>query len=133
MQRTSGGVATPRVFDARARPRAIAVGVTGAALAVGSSVAPGSRFDRSFWKYPDHAKAWKVIQLDAGHLSQNFYLSATERGYGAFVTAAINDACAERAFELDGITSGAVAVCGFGKRAAEGENVELDPLGKAVR
>jgi putative peptide maturation dehydrogenase len=92
-----------------------------------------ARFDRSFWKYPDHAKAWKVIQLDAGHLSQNFYLSATERGYGAFVTAAINDACAERCFELDGTTIGAVAVCGFGRRAANGDNVELDPLGKAVR
>jgi putative peptide maturation dehydrogenase len=92
-----------------------------------------ARFDRSFWKYPDHAKAWKVIQLDAGHLSQNFYLSATDLGYGAFITAAINDACAERAFGLDGTTSGAVAVCGFGKRAPQGGNVEFDPLGKAVR
>lgn len=92
-----------------------------------------ARFDRTFWKYPDHAKAWKVIQLDAGHLSQNFYLSATDLGYGAFVTAAINDACAERVFELDGVCTGAVAVCGFGKRAAQGDNVEFDPLGKAVR
>jgi putative peptide maturation dehydrogenase len=92
-----------------------------------------ARFERTFWKYPDHAKAWKVIQLDAGHLSQNFYLSATDLGYGAFVTAAINDACAERAFELDGIRRGAVAVCGFGKRAAQGDHVEFDPLGKAVR
>jgi putative peptide maturation dehydrogenase len=92
-----------------------------------------ARFDRTFWKYPNHAKAWKVVQLDAGHLSQNFYLSATDLGYGAFVTAAINDACAERAFGLDGVRTGPIAVCGFGKRAAQGDNVELDPLGKAVR
>jgi putative peptide maturation dehydrogenase len=92
-----------------------------------------ARFDRCFWKYPDHAKAWKVIQLDAGHLSQNLYLSATELGYGAYITGAINDRCAERLFELDGMRTGAVAVCGFGKRAAELVDVEFDPLGKAVR
>ena len=92
-----------------------------------------ARYERTFWKYRNHAKAWKVIQLDAGHLSQNLYLSATELGYGAFITAAINDACAERLFGLDGITTGAIAVCGFGKRAPSGDNIEFDPLGKAVR
>jgi putative peptide maturation dehydrogenase len=91
-----------------------------------------ARFERTFWKYPNHAKAWKVVQLDAGHLSQNLYLSATELGYGAFITAAINDGCAERRFGLDGFGIGAVAVCGFGPRS-EGNNVEFDPLGKAVR
>ena len=92
-----------------------------------------ARFDRNHWKYPNHPKAWKVIQLDAGHLSQNLYLSATELGHGAFITGAINDARAEELFELDGITTGAVAVCGFGKRDPQGGNVEFDPLGKAVR
>lgn len=92
-----------------------------------------ARFQRNFWKYRNHSKAWRVVQLDAGHLSQNFYLSATEFGYGAFVTGAINDDVAERAFELDGISVGALAVCGLGRRAAEIKTVELDPLGKAVR
>ncbi|MEO8160366.1 MAG: putative peptide maturation dehydrogenase [Arenimonas sp.] len=92
-----------------------------------------ARFQRNFWKYRNHAKSWKVIQLDAGHLSQNLYLSATELGYGAFVTAAINDRCAERVFELDGLSTGAVAVCGFGRRAPTATHVEFDPLGKAVR
>ena len=92
-----------------------------------------ARFERNYWKYRNHAKAWKVIQLDAGHLSQNLYLSATERGSGAFITGAITDRCAERLFELDGMRTGAVAVCGFGKRAAELVDVEFDPLGKAVR
>ena len=74
-----------------------------------------------------------IRQLDAGHLSQNLYLSATEQGYGAFVTGAINDECAERLFELDGVTVGAIAVCGFGRRAEGLLTTEFDPLGKSVR
>ena len=92
-----------------------------------------ARFGRNFWKYRNHAKAWRVIQLDAGHLSQNLYLTATELGYGAFVTGAINDECAERLFELDGLATGAIAVCGFGRRIAPAVTVEFDPLGLAVR
>ena len=65
-----------------------------------------ARFQRNFWKYRKHPKAWRVIQLDAGHLSQNLYLSATELGYGAFITGAINDECAERLFELDAMQTG---------------------------
>jgi putative peptide maturation dehydrogenase len=86
-----------------------------------------ARFRRSYWKYREHAKAWKVVQLDAGHLSQTLYLSATELGLGAFVTAAINDACAERLFALDGIDVGPVAACGFGIRAALRSTREFDP------
>lgn len=92
-----------------------------------------ARFLRNYWKYRNHPKAWRVIQLDAGHLSQNLYLSATELGYGAFVTGAINDECAERLFEFDGLSTGAIAVCGFGRRASEIVTTEFDPLGKAVR
>lgn len=92
-----------------------------------------ARFQRTYWKYRNHAKAWKVIQLDAGHLSQNLYISATEFGYGAFITGAINDECAERCFELDGLATGAIAVCGFGRRSEDMVTMELDPLGKAVR
>lgn len=92
-----------------------------------------ARFQRSFWKYRNHAKAWRVVQLDAGHLSQSFYLSATEQGYGAFITGAINDECAERLFELDGLAAGAVAVCGFGPRSGSNEWNEFDPLGRATR
>ena len=92
-----------------------------------------ARFQRTFWKYRNHAKAWKVIQLDAGHLSQNLYLSATELGHGAFITAAMNDECVERCFELDGVNTGSVAVCGFGRRSTELAHVELDPLQRAAR
>jgi putative peptide maturation dehydrogenase len=92
-----------------------------------------ARFVRSNWKYRNHAKAWKVAQLDAGHLSQNLYLSATEMGLGAFVTAAMNDECAERCFEFDGMATGAIVVCGIGRRAGELSQVELDPLGLSLR
>ncbi len=92
-----------------------------------------ARFGRNFWKYRNHAKAWRVIQLDAGHLSQNLCITATELGHGAFVTGAINDECAERLFELDGLATGAIAVCGFGRRISPAVTVEFDPLGTAVR
>jgi putative peptide maturation dehydrogenase len=92
-----------------------------------------ARFERSFWKYRRHPKAWRVIQLDAGHLSQTLYLSATELGLGAFVTGAINDRHAERLFGFDGLATGAVAACGFGPRAASVATIEFDPLGRARR
>ena len=90
-----------------------------------------ARFDRSFWKYRNHAKAWRVLHLDAGHLSQTLYLSATEQGLGAFITAAINDDCAERLFGLDGISQGALAVCGFGPRIPGHYEDELSSIGEA--
>jgi putative peptide maturation dehydrogenase len=92
-----------------------------------------ARFERSFWKYRRHPKAWRVIQLDAGHLSQTLYLSATELGLGAFVTGAINDRHAERLFGFDGLATGAVAACGFGPRAARVATIEFDPLGRVNR
>jgi SagB-type dehydrogenase family enzyme len=92
-----------------------------------------ARFERSFWKYREHAKAWRVIQLDAGHLSQTLYLSATELGLGAFVTGAINDRHAERLFGFDGLATGAVAACGFGPRVSRVATIEFDPLGRVRR
>jgi putative peptide maturation dehydrogenase len=91
-----------------------------------------ARFDRSFWKYRNHAKAWRVLHLDAGHLSQTLYLSATEQGLGAFITAAINDDCAERIFGLDGLSQGALAVCGFGPRIPGRFEDELNSAGKVA-
>ncbi|MGQ4660596.1 putative peptide maturation dehydrogenase [Lysobacter sp. F6437] len=87
------------------------------------------RFDRTFWKYRQHAKAYRVIALEAGHLSQTLYLSATEAGLGAFITGAINEVPIERAFGLDPVRDGAMAVCGFGWRGEAMETTELDPVG----
>lgn len=85
------------------------------------------RFDRTFWKYRQHAKGYRVVALEAGHLSQTLYLSATEAGLGAFITGAINEKELEHAFGLDPISQGALAVCGFGWRAGEMATAELDP------
>jgi len=87
------------------------------------------RFDRTFWKYRHHAKGYRVVALEAGHLSQTLYLSATEAGLGAFITGAINEVQLEQAFGLDPITQGALAICGFGWRGEVMETAELDPAG----
>ncbi|GGA82417.1 hypothetical protein GCM10011521_20950 [Arenimonas soli] len=85
-----------------------------------------ARFDRLFWKYRRHAKAWRVVHLDVGHLSQTMYLSATERGLGCFVTAAINDRAVDEALRLRPLREAAIALVGFGPRAAEMRTMELD-------
>jgi putative peptide maturation dehydrogenase len=78
-----------------------------------------ARFDRAFWKYRNHRKALTALLMDAAHLSQTLYLVATELGLGAFVTAAINNTDIEERFGLDGYREGVLAVCGFGRPAAD--------------
>ncbi|HEX7370558.1 MAG TPA: putative peptide maturation dehydrogenase [Rhodanobacteraceae bacterium] len=89
-----------------------------------------SRFERNFWKYRNHAKAYRAVILDAGHLSQAMYLAATEMNLGAFITAAINEVEIEQAFGLEPMSEGPLCVCGFGARAAEKVTVEFDPAHK---
>ncbi len=88
-----------------------------------------SRFARTFWKYRRHAKAYRAVILDAGHLSQMLYLAATERGLAAFITAAVNERDIEQAFDLDPLHEGVIAACGFGWRGGEVDEIEFDPLG----
>lgn len=88
------------------------------------------RFERTFWKYRSHAKAYRAVTLDAGHVSQAIYSAATAQGLGAFVTAAINEAEAEQALGLQPMAEGVLAVCGAGWRAAAQVTAELDPLGQ---
>jgi putative peptide maturation dehydrogenase len=74
-----------------------------------------ARFGRSFWKYRGHEKAYAVTLMDAGHLSQTFYLVATELGLGPFVTTVINHADIDRRLGLDPYEEGALAICGCGQ------------------
>lgn len=85
------------------------------------------RFTRSFWKYRNHAKIYRAVTLDVGHLSQTMQISATEFGLGAFVTAAINEVDIEQALGLEPMQESPLAVCGFGWRAAERSRMEFDP------
>lgn len=84
-----------------------------------------SRVERNFWKYRNHAKAYRALLLDAGHLSQTFYLLATEAGMPAFVTAAVNEIDIERAFGLDPLKDMVVAVCGCGLASGAQDTVEM--------
>ena len=85
------------------------------------------RFARSFWKYRNHPKAYRVAILDAGHLSQTLQLCATHAGLGAFVTAAINEGDIEQLLGLQAHVDGPLLVCGFGPRATRMQTSELDP------
>ena len=87
-----------------------------------------SRLRRQSWKYRNHAKAYRALILDIGHLSQTLYLAATELGLGAFITAAINEVDIEQALGLDPLEEAPLAVSGFGFRAATCEEEEFDPL-----
>nr|MDQ3057658.1 putative peptide maturation dehydrogenase [Pseudomonadota bacterium] len=85
------------------------------------------RFARNYWKYRNHAKAYRVAILDVGHLSQTLQLCATQAGLGPFITAAINEVDIERAFGLTGYVDGPLAVCGFGARSNAMVTSEFDP------
>jgi putative peptide maturation dehydrogenase len=85
------------------------------------------RFTRSFWKYRNHAKVYRAVTLDVGHLSQTLQVSATEFGLGAFVTSAINDVDIEQALGLAAMQESPLAVCGFGWRASVRSRMEFDP------
>lgn len=88
------------------------------------------RFGRNFWKYRNHAKAYRAVTLDVGHVSQALYTVATAQGLGAFVTAAINESEIEVLLGFDPMVDGALAVCGFGWRAEKMNTAELDPAGR---
>jgi putative peptide maturation dehydrogenase len=91
-----------------------------------------ARFGRNYWKYRGHPRAYGVLLMDAAHLSQTFYLVATELGLGPFVTAAINGSDIEEDLGLDGVSEGAIAICGCGvpargTRSLEAEVLDLSP------
>ncbi|MCK7593199.1 putative peptide maturation dehydrogenase [Pseudomarimonas salicorniae] len=88
------------------------------------------RFDRSYWKYREHAKTYRAASLDLGHASQLLYLAATEQGLGCFVTSAINERPLDEALGLDPCREGVLAMSGLGYRAAERREVEFDPLAR---
>jgi putative peptide maturation dehydrogenase len=121
--------ATPRAWTREELQAFARIAVAGqdffAAAPVLCMLAP--RFHRNFWKYRNHAKAYRVTVLDVGHLSQTLQLCATEAGLGPFVTGAINEVDIERALGLVGYAQSPIVVCGFGKRAVTMTKSEFDP------
>jgi nitroreductase len=70
--------------------------------------------------------------MDAGHLSQTFYLVCTDLGLGAFVTAAINGAKIEERLGVDPTRHGALAICGCGPAGPAAPGLE-PPFGPYPR
>jgi SagB-type dehydrogenase family enzyme len=70
-------------------------------------------FRRTMWKY-HHARAYRVVLLDAGHLCQTFYLVATWLGLAPFCTAALKDTLIEKDLEIDGIRESVLYIAGVG-------------------
>jgi putative peptide maturation dehydrogenase len=89
------------------------------------SIVLTARFYRNHWKYRRHAKAYAGILMDAAHLSQTLQLVAADLGLGSYVTIAINARDIDERLGLDGIEEGAVAMVGFGARAAVPSPLEL--------
>ena len=73
-----------------------------------------ARFYRSFWKYRRDPRAYAVLLLDAGHLSQTFQLVCAELGIGGFVTASIDGDAIDERLGLEPTEEGALAICGCG-------------------
>jgi len=70
-------------------------------------------FPRTMWKY-QHARAYRVVLLDAGHLCQTFCLVATWLGLAPFCTAALKDTLIEEDLGIDGISESVLYVAGVG-------------------
>jgi SagB-type dehydrogenase family enzyme len=61
-----------------------------------------------------HPRAYRVIQLNAGHLAQTFALTCTALGLGAFQTAAFHDSALEEALGVNGLDEAAIYLLGAG-------------------
>ena len=70
-------------------------------------------FRRTMWKY-QHARAYRVVLLDAGHLCQTFCLVATWLGLAPFCTAALKDTLIEEDLRIDGARESVLYVAGVG-------------------
>ncbi len=72
-----------------------------------------ARFDRSWWKYPI-SRAYRVVLLDIGHLSQTFLLTATALGLQTWLTGAFRDSEVENFLKVQGPKESAMFFVGAG-------------------
>jgi SagB-type dehydrogenase family enzyme len=76
--------------------------------------------EREMWKY-ETARAYRVLMMDLGHLSQTFYLVAAWLGLGAFFTGALRDQLVEEALGVDWTEELVLGASGAGVPAPQGE------------
>jgi SagB-type dehydrogenase family enzyme len=68
---------------------------------------------RSMWRY-NNSRTYRIIQMDAGHLAQNFHLITTSLNLGPLTTAGIQDTQLEESLGIDGIKEIVVYLCAVG-------------------
>ncbi len=76
-------------------------------------VVMASVLERVVWRYA-HARAYRVLLIEAGHLGQTFCLTAAALGLAPFCTAALADSTIEADLHLDGESQPVVYAVGVG-------------------
>lgn len=72
---------------------------------------------RVSWRY-GHARAWRVVLTESGHLGQTFALTATALGLASFTTGALADSAIEEGFALSPASCPVVYAVGAAPRPA---------------
>lgn len=87
-----------------------------------------ARFRRIFWKYRYSTRAYTVLAMDVGHLSQTAYLLCAQMGLGVFFSAAIDARAISESLKLQPFVDGPMGVCGIGVQdpAADGGALHHD-------
>ena len=73
-----------------------------------------ANFERTMWKYP-HPTAYRVLLIEAGCISQNISLAASDHQLTTTPTAALNDSAAHTLLQLDWIKQALVLAVLVGK------------------
>ena len=72
-------------------------------------------FPRVQWRYA-HARAYRTILIEAGHVCQSFCLTATSLGLAPFCSMALADSQIEADLKLDGVRESPIYAAGVGAR-----------------
>jgi SagB-type dehydrogenase family enzyme len=83
-------------------------------------------FPRVQWKY-SFPRAYRVVLADAGHVCQNFCLTATWLGLAPFCSMALADSRIEKDLGIDGVTESVVYAAGVGARPRIASRNDFDP------
>jgi SagB-type dehydrogenase family enzyme len=71
-------------------------------------------FPRTMWRYR-FSRAYRVVQMEAGHLGQTLQLTATALGLDSLVTAALQDSSIEHELGLDGFNEAVIYCAAVGR------------------
>lgn len=83
-----------------------------------------AHFDRTMWKYQDN-NAYRVVLIEAGHISQNIMLAATENGLTACPSAALAHDRISEHLRLEGDLQSPVYALMIGSPKAQSANADM--------